>query len=144
MAGVLPAIGDLRHSVRVERRARLDANGEPVWDSDLEWDGEAEWDDGDGDGAGNFEAAQWRTFIDRRAAKLQATRGGEEVIANRLSGLELFDVWMRCDAKTALIRVGDRIIDNRDESRILNVRWIGNLDGRGQFLLLQCQAGAAD
>src|SRR5262249_26317129 len=112
---------DLRDRIRIERKVRSE----------------------EGDGAGNYEEG-WATLIESRAARIAPTRGGEQVQAGRLAGVESFDVWVRRDAQTRTITVGDRIVDARDEARIFNIRWIGNLDERGRFLLLQAQCGVAD
>ena len=148
MASVVPRIGDLRDRVRVERRVRLSETDSETWDQEAEsWqETQDDWltGGGGGDGAGNYQSA-WRALISNRSAKIEPTRaGGEEVIAGRLTGISAYDIWLRRDSETSKIAPGDRIIDARDESRIFNIRWIGNLDGRGQFLLLQCQAGVAD
>ena len=116
-----PRVGDLRERVRVEKKIRVPT----------------------GDGAGNYEDG-WQTLIDGRSARIAPTRGGEQVLAGRLAGVESYDIWVRKDAETRMITVGDRIVDTRDEARIFNIRWIGNLDERGRFLLLQAQAGVAD
>ena len=121
MARGVQRIGDLNQRIRVERKVRKES----------------------GDGAGNYEEG-WAEFIASRAARIAPTRGGEELLANRLAGVESFDIWLRKDPQTRTIVVGDRIIDARDEARIFNIRWIGNLDERGRFLLLQAQSGVAD
>lgn len=117
--------GQLRFRVDVQRRDRI---------------GESS-----GDGAGNYEQA-WRTFIDREPASIEprSIGGGEQVIAGRLAGVSLFDVWVRVRPKTAGITVGDRLIDAGDRSRIFNIRFVEDLGQRRRFLLLQCEQGVAD
>lgn len=145
MADAVQRIGDLRDRVRVERKVRLPVGNDVDWeDNDDAWEQEDDaWSADDGDGAGNYERG-WRTLIESRSARIADTRGGEEVRAGRLAGVGSFDIWLRADVETKKITAGDRVIDARDGARIFNIRWVGSLDSKGRFLLLQCQAGVAD
>jgi head-tail adaptor len=144
MAKGVQRIGDLRDRVRVERRGRLPTGQDIDWDdTEQNWEEGDAWLSDDGDGAGNYETT-WLPLIQSRRARIQATSGSEQVIAGRLAGVEAFDIWLRRDVETAKIRPGDRVIDARDEARIFNIRWAGSIDAHTQFVLLQCQAGAAD
>lgn len=69
--------------------------------------------------------------------------GGESVLAGRLQGTAAFDCWLRFDSETSGIRAGDRVIDARDETRVFNIRSALDMDGRHQWLLLQCEQGVA-
>jgi head-tail adaptor len=144
MAAAHPTIGDMRERIRVERRGRL-IDGSVFWaDLDETWDETtADWTGDDGDGAGNYEAG-WLTFIALRSAAIHVRRGGEDVQAARLQGVEAYDVWVRIDRETEQIRTGDRLIDLRDPSRVFGVDFAGNLDRRGRYLLLQCSVGGAE
>jgi head-tail adaptor len=136
--GPVPRVGDLRERVRIERRY----SGVP----ETPFGDEAPYGDetlhdavASEDGYGNNDT-DWITLIANRAARLAPARGGEKVIAARLQGTAPWDVWLRRDPQTAAITEGDRIVDVLT-GRILAIRFVGNLDERGRFLLLQCEAG---
>lgn len=144
---MLKRIGDLRERVHIDRRALLTASGEFLrWaDAEATWDAtEATWDETAvtvaGDGAGNFRQG-WARLLNNRAAGIAPRRGGEQVIAERLTGVDAYDIWLRLDAQSSDIRPSDRVVDARDPSRIYNVRFVGNLDARKRFVLLQCSLG---
>ncbi len=111
---------DLRDKVRFERRA-----------------------DGD-DGHGNAEA-NWATTGVVRSASLLPTRGGEAVQAARLTGTASWDLWVRSDSGTRSITEGDRVVDERDPTRVFNIVFgPADMDGRREWLLLQLTSGQAD
>lgn len=149
MANAVQRIGALRDRVRVERRGRLtETEDDVLWDEgdDIEFapGDDIDWTEAQaGDGAGNFETT-WRPLLPARAARIAPRRGGEDVVAARLTGVDAYDIWVRRDEQTKAITVGDRVIDARDESRIFGVRFIANLDERGRYLLLQCTIGDAE
>ena len=110
--------GDLRDRIKIQRRTVV---------SD---------DYGNDDGA----------FADigvSRAAKITPTRGGEAVQAGRLTGKAGYDVWVRSDSGTRSIQPGDIAIDERNASRVFNIRFVGDMDGKRTWLLLQCELGVA-
>lgn len=111
--------GKLRHAVIFERRAVAS------------------------DGYGNEEGV-WQTLIARRAADLRPTRGGEQTIAARNQGTVSWELWVRYDSETATITPGDRARDLRNASRIFNIRFVEDMDGTGQWLLLQLESGVAE
>lgn len=117
----MPSARDLRQKVTFQRRQPLP----------------------DGDGAGNFEG----DFVDlfSRFAKLTPTtsRAGEAVIAGRLQGTAIYDLWLRSDSGARSVTLEDRVFDAGAPERLFNVRWIGDLDGRGQWLLMQLEIGSA-
>lgn len=73
------------------------------------------------------------------AASIHSTRGGESVRAQRLSGIEPFDIVVRSSASTRSITTADRLIDR--DGRTFNVKWTGDLDGRGRFAWITAEAG---
>ena len=79
-----------------------------------------------------------------RACSLQPSRGGESVIAGRLSGTALWDCWVRDDTGTRSVQVGDRAVDMRDATRVWNVRFTEDMDGRRTWRLIQMESGVAD
>lgn len=113
--------GDLRDRVRFERR--------PVGS----------------DQYGNEESGEWGDLTPEvvRACRLSPTRGGETVIAGRLTGTALWDCWVRDDSGTRSVQVGDRAVDARDSTRVWNIRFNEDMDGRRQWRLIQMESGVA-
>ncbi|HAD84252.1 MAG TPA: head-tail adaptor protein [Brevundimonas sp.] len=94
------------------------------------------------DGYGNPEG----DFVDlgiARAASLAPTRGGEDVQAGRVAGKASWDCWVRQDSGTRQIMTSDRVVDARDGTRVFNIRFIGDMDGDGVWLLMQLESGVA-
>jgi head-tail adaptor len=91
------------------------------------------------DGFGGL-TGSWRTATSGIPAKIGPTRGGEEVRAGRMSGINTFDIVVRSTSATRAITPKDRL---RDDSTGLtyNVAWVGNLDERDRFLTITCSAG---
>lgn len=111
--------GDLRNAVRIERRA----------DSS--------------DGAGGTKT-DWETLIAERDCQLTPTRGGESIQAQRNQGTVQFDCWMRCDDDTLGITADDRAVDLDNANRTFNITPVGDMTGKGQWLLFQFMQGVAD
>lgn len=111
--------GDLRDLVRFERRVPA------------------------ADGYGNDQDG-WATLVERCAAHLEPTRGGEQVIADRLQGQASFDLWVRSDAVTRQLTPDDRAVDLRDPSRVFAIAFVQDMDRKGRWLLLQLTLGGAD
>lgn len=78
-----------------------------------------------------------------RSCSLSPTRGGETVIAGRLSGTALWDCWVRDDTGTRSVKVGDRAVDMRDASRVWNVRFNEDMTGKRAWRLIQLESGVA-
>lgn len=101
------------------------------------------------DGLGG-QAGPWVDLFTRAAEVAPHTAGGsgrEEVIAQRLQGVMLFDVWIRGDGQTLELTADDRAIQigaNRTRIRMLNIRAITNPDMRRTWLVLTCEQGVAD
>lgn len=113
----MPSAGELRDSIRFERR-------------------------GSQGNVGGVVKVDWVTIVDRCPAKLLPTRGREEIVAGRLTGVSSWDCWVRSNSQTRQVRTGDRAVDRRDPSRVFNVRFIGDMDGRRTWLLMQLELGA--
>jgi len=136
--GVLPAAGDLRQRVRVDRRH--DGTDDTLFGDQTSYgDDTPHAGEPLDDGYGNSEG-DWLTLVEERPARVAPRRGDEAVIAARLQGVAPYDVWLRTDPDTLAITEGDRVVD-LDAGFVLAVRYVGNLDERGRFLLLQCEAG---
>lgn len=116
--------GDLKENIRVETRTSAS------------------------DGGGGQTAA-WSTYIDSRRVSLLPGRaagplaGKEEVLAARLQGITLWDCWIRFDSLTSAITTDMRVVDNRDESRVWNVRFVEDMDGARRWLLMVLERGVA-
>lgn len=122
MAVVLgPGLGALRQRVWFERKEQFDPNGP-------------------GDGAGNYEG-DWKKLCAARPASLLPTRGGEQVIAGRLQGTSLFDLWVQSDEDTVKVRAGDRVVDAENPDRQFAVRWAQDMAGRNRWILMQLEQG---
>lgn len=108
--------GDLRQRVRFERRqTKLDDYGSSV--------------------------DAWVDLGCERSCSLQPARGGEDVQAGRISGRATWDCWVRSDSGTRTIRTGDRAVDANDLTRTFNVVFVGDMDERRQWLLIQMTSG---
>ena len=119
MAATFPTAGKLRERVRFDRRAAQS------------------------DGMGN-QAGAWSTLVSARAAQLTPQRGGEQVIANRLQGVDNFDLVVRYDSVTSAVTTDDRVVDLRNPNRVFNILWIGNLDERKRYLWMILRQGVAE
>lgn len=94
---------------------------------------------GQPDGYGN-EAGDWFDIVERYAS-LTPTRGGESVQAGRLTGTATWDCWVRSDYDTRQVTEADRVRDR--DGRVFNIRFIGDMDGDGRWLLMQLESGVA-
>lgn len=123
----MPSAGDLRDRVRFERRAS------------------AQNDIGGTSG-------DWEVLIDSRRANLlpTSTGRGETVLAQRLQGVAMFDLWVRSDRKTREVTTDDRVVDARDETRVFAIHWAQDAYGLGlvkrrlEWVLMQIELGVAD
>lgn len=120
MAIALPHIGQLRDRVRIERKQIVD------------------------DGMGN-ERGEWKPMILSYRAFIDPLLlgSGEQVLADRLEGVALFDVWLRYDDDTKNIIADDRVVDLANEARVFAISYAENFDQRGRFMLLKCTRGVA-
>lgn len=114
MAWKAPSMGDLRHRVRFDRQDRVS------------------------DDMGGF-VSTWEPLVTVSAQVLPA-RGGEDVRAARVSGMSGYDIVIRSDSTTRTLTTGDRAVDTRS-GKTLNVRWVGDLEGRDRFLVCVCESG---
>lgn len=112
---IKPKAGELRQRIRIERHQQIV--------NDL----------GDTVGA-------WRPLVSGVAARIEAVRGGEEVQANRLSGLSTSNITVRWSQSLAGVTATDRIVDERS-GQVFDIRWAANLDSRSLFLTFLCEAG---
>lgn len=99
------------------------------------------------DGAGGT-FGPWAPLFGSRACRLAPrTASGataEVVIAQRLQGINLFDLWVRYDSQTNTVTTDHRAVDARDPSRCFNIRAITNVDEKRRWLTMVVEAGVAD
>lgn len=115
-----PSAGDLRESILCQKRVpATDEFSNPVPDG-----------------------GAWTTQFCERAG-LRPRIGGETALAGRLQGIQPYIVTIRQSSRSRQITPGWRLVDARNSSRIFNVRSIVDPDGRGQWLELLVEEGAA-
>lgn len=88
MAFDIPSAGELRHNLRFERKTP-------------------------GSNIGGVKTTGWEVLVDTRRAKVAPTRGGADVVAGRLAGKVVYDIWISNDGATRELTVADRAVDNR-------------------------------
>lgn len=88
--------------------------------------------------------ADWVTLIDSRRARLQPLRGGEETQADRLSGLSAHELVLRLDQALLAVTTDHRVVDARDPTKVYQIRWVGDLEGRGRWLVMTLETGTGD
>lgn len=83
-------------------------------------------------------------FVDQFsvAADISYVRGGEGVIASRLEGRQPVIITVRSSSQTALVKTDWRVTDERDMSRIFNVRSV-QPSSKGDFTEFLCEVGVA-
>jgi hypothetical protein len=113
--------GELLHLVRFERRSKTQ------------------------DGYGN-EDGEWSVIIPLCSCKLTPTKANAEVMAQRLQGFVLHDLWTRGDDPDLWsVTDADRVIDMDDPSRVFKVHTPGmDMTGKRRWLLFQLTLGKAD
>lgn len=117
----MPIGGDLRESLRFERRATVGGGGVDY---------------------GNYSGA-WGLLYGPVAARIEPQAGSEEVLAERPTGIQPAAITIRWSTKAAQIQPQDRIVDERS-GRTWNVIAIANEDQRRQYLNIVASSGAAD
>lgn len=94
------------------------------------------------DGYGNTTGA-WETLGGPWPARIAPAAGSEDVLAERLSGLQPVEITIRYSSQTVKIQTQDRAVDVRS-GRTYNVTSINNPDERRAYLTILATAGAAD
>ena len=92
------------------------------------------------DGYGNT-YGQWVAQFERDACILPS-KGGETVIASRLQEVQPALIIVRFDAETATITAEWRLIEVRSGT-IYNIRTSADMERRGRFITMLCEAGVA-
>lgn len=94
------------------------------------------------DGYGNHVGA-WQERIAPVAARIQPLKGGEQVLAARLTGVQPVIIRVRRSAATAAIDPTWRARDVR-RGAVYNIRSVADMEERGAYLDMLCEAGGAD
>jgi head-tail adaptor len=113
------AAGELREMLRFDRRATIPD-----------------------DGYGNTRGA-WAEFAGPYPARVAPAAGSEDVLADRLSGLQPVEITIRWTPLAVTIQTEDRAIDVRS-GKTYNVTSINNADERRAYLTILATAGGAD
>ena len=90
----------------------------------------------------------WSDYGTSRQANLTPYRaqkrgGAEDVIAQRLQGTAVFDLWVRFDSLTSTITPDDRVYDVTRPGVFYNIRFAQDMDSRRQRILMQVELGIA-
>ncbi len=90
----------------------------------------------------------WANYGTPRSANLNPYRaqkrgGAEEVIAARLQGTAVFDLWVRWDDLTSTVTPDDRVYDIDKPGVYFNIRFAQDMDSRHQRILMQVELGIA-
>lgn len=115
-----PTTGELKWRVRFERRDPAGAN------------------------VGGVVRALFKPLVASRRCRLLPVRGGEVVQEARAQGVSSFELTVRRDRSTAQVTTDDCVVDARDEARVFDVKWSQDLEGRGNWLVMQLELGTGD
>jgi len=110
--------GEMRERVRFERRQ---ASGD--------------------DGYGNV-LYDWQSIAGPVAARIKPARGDEEILAQRLAGVAVFEIIVRWATEIAAVLSGDRCVNDRT-GLIYNIKTIQNMDEHKRYFTLTVEAGGA-
>jgi head-tail adaptor len=93
------------------------------------------------DGYGNPVSGDW-THRFTRSADVRPARGGEEVLAAKLQGVQPVRIIVYSDSETRTVTPEWRAVDNAS-GLVYAIRAVADEERRGQFLTLDAIAGAA-
>jgi head-tail adaptor len=94
------------------------------------------------DGYGNTQGA-WATFAGPYPARVAPAVGSEDVLAERLTGLQPVEITIRHCSGAAGIQTQDRAVDVRS-GRTYSISSVNNADERHAYLTILATAGGAD
>lgn len=115
---MVTSAGDRRSRVSFQQRAEID------------------------DGAGNKKGA-WIALCGPYWAKLRPLGGKEEVLAQKVTGTNPFELTVMSTRQTRRVTTACRAVDARDPSRVFNITAIANPDQRNIDLVMILVAGPA-
>lgn len=81
------------------------------------------------------------------AAMIKPMTGGrssETPVADKLAGLNMWEIKVRSSAALRSLKASDRIIDHRDASRVFNIKQVSNPDQKDQYLTIIAETGKPD
>ena len=94
------------------------------------------------DGYGNEQSGDWETQFTADAS-LVPLRGGETVLAARLSGIQPFVIRIRSNVASREVNTSWRIVDARQPSRVFNIMAIVDPDNKNAWLDITATQGVA-
>ncbi|MGQ3213004.1 MAG: head-tail adaptor protein [Shinella sp.] len=94
------------------------------------------------DGMGNEQSGPWETVFSDYA-ELIPMRGGETVIAARLTGVQPYIVRVRSHTASREISPSWRAVDARNPKRVLNIRTVSDPDEKNAWLDMMTDDGVA-
>ena len=95
-----------------------------------------------GDGAGNTLPETWTPFY-ICAGRLRPINGREEVLAQKLGGVQPFELVVRCCRQAEQVTTDDRAVNDRTGAPY-DITAIQNPDERRSYLSMLVRAGVAD
>ncbi|MDR7147152.1 head-tail adaptor protein [Rhizobium sp. BE258] len=94
------------------------------------------------DGYGNEQAGDFATVFSA-AAELIPLKGGEPVLAARLTGTQPFIIRIRSCVAARVVTTAWRAVDARNPSRIFNLTAAANVDQKNAYIDLMATQGVA-
>lgn len=94
------------------------------------------------DGFGNEQAGDFATVF-TAAAELIPLKGGEPVLAARLTGVQPFVIQIRGSTAARGLTTAWRAVDARNPSRIFNITSVANVDQKNAYIDLMATQGVA-
>lgn len=83
----------------------------------------------------------WNTLASDIAASVEPQKGGEQIQALRLSGVNPFIITVRGSSMTENIAALDRLVNQRS-SEVYTVKWVQPLDEHRRYLTIHAEEGA--
>jgi head-tail adaptor len=94
------------------------------------------------DGYGNTQGT-WEPFAGPCPARIAPAAGSEDVLAERLTGLQPVEITVRYSRETVVIGTQDRAVDVRS-GKTYSISSVNNADERRAYLTILATAGGAD
>ncbi|KAA0689852.1 head-tail adaptor protein [Neorhizobium sp. P12A] len=94
------------------------------------------------DGYGNPQSGDWATVF-ASAAEIIPLKGGEPVLAARLTGVQPYIIRIRSSAAARGMTTAWRAIDARNQNQIFNIRSVANTDQKNAWLDIMAEDGVA-
>jgi head-tail adaptor len=88
------------------------------------------------------EQTEWRMQF-TTAAELIPLKGGEPVLAARLTGVQPFVIRIRSSTAARAVTTAWRAVDARNPSRIFNITSVANVDQKNAYIDMMATQGVA-